>query len=63
MQLDTNNKEVKEIELLLLMVEETLAQINDRLGHLNTNCQERERLLITLSASAGRYNPGQARLR
>lgn len=61
MKQDTN-KEVREIELRILMIEESLAQIRQRLCDPHISCQDRERLLMNLSSLDARYTPERVRL-
>lgn len=52
----------RETELLLLMAEETLAQLYIRLHDPRTSSQERERVLMSLSALGVQYIPERVRL-
>lgn len=47
---------MREIELLLLMVEESTAQIHEKLRNPNLSPQERERILTALYAASGQYS-------
>lgn len=61
MKQDTD-KEVREIELRILMIEESLAQIRQRLCNSNISRQDRKRLLMDLSALDAQYTPERVQL-
>ena len=56
------DKEVREIELRILMIEESLAQIRQMLYNPNISCQDRERLLLNLFALDAQYTPERVQL-
>lgn len=53
---------LKEIKLCHLMAEEAIAQVHERLRGLNISHKERERILMSLSASLAQYSLEQDRI-